>query len=78
MGLLTNASLTRFFDNFQASSIETNVVVVAILVAAVATGAYYNVNVASAQSTNTTKSTPGPNMIKTMNMTTSGGNITKK
>ncbi|MFZ0514083.1 MAG: hypothetical protein WAM14_20930 [Candidatus Nitrosopolaris sp.] len=47
----------------------------AILVAAVVTVALYNVNVANAQ--NMTKSTTGPNMTKTTNMTAGGGNMTK-
>jgi hypothetical protein len=49
----------------------------AILVATVVTVALYNVNIANAQSNNMTKSTTGPNMTKTMNMTAGGGNMTK-
>jgi hypothetical protein len=37
----------------------------------------YNMNVANAQNTNMTKSTAGPNMTKTMNMTAGMGNTTK-
>ena len=55
----------------------------AIVIAAVVTVALYGMNVANAQSTNTTKNMTGSNMSKTMNMTKSmnmtagGGNMTK-
>jgi hypothetical protein len=37
----------------------------------------YSMDVANAQSTNTTKNMTGSNMSKTMNMTAGGGNMTK-
>ena len=49
----------------------------AIVMAAVVTVTLYGMNVANAQSTNTTKNMTGSNMSKTMNMTTGGGNMTK-
>ena len=51
----------------------------AILVAAVVTVIVYNVSAANAQSSNMikTKTTTGPKMTKTANMTAGGGNMTK-